>query len=68
MAKMSLLGVGDVGPRTSLLLLLFLLASYSLCYARGLILVPTWFLYSKRDLRFGFIAHNPSICNDPDRY
>lgn len=67
MVKMFLLGVGDMRPRTWII---FLLASYSLLLlcSRTDFLVPTRFLYSGRDLRFGFTAHNPSICNDPDRY
>lgn len=64
-AKMFLLGVGDMWPRT---FIIFSLQVRAFCYAQGLTLVPTRFLYSGRDLRFGFTAHNPSICNDPDRY
>lgn len=62
MAKMFLGGLGTCSHK---LLFNFF---FFVCYVQGLILVPTRFLYSEKDLRFGFIAHNPSICNDPDRY
>lgn len=55
-AKMFLLGVGDMWPWT---FITFSLQVIAFCCARGLILVPTRFLYSGRDLRFGFIAQNP---------
>lgn len=38
------------------------------CYVQGLILLPTDLFIQGRICVWAFLAHNPSIYNDPDRY